>query len=188
MVEKLFSNFHFIRSKTFLLQLILSENTRFAIALYFQVGQLSWMRSNISEEANQICQLRKSDLSVHTKSDLHQIFRRRGWNISELDCKGVSRYEFLQLRWDALIIDDNHCRPISFVFPFSQIMNWPTFASPPLNLHWFMLASYSQNTFHFISGDFFLPWRISKLKLPDIWQFLAFHRISICKQISENQC
>ena len=39
-----------------------------------------------------------------------------------------------------------------------------------------------------ISGIFFPAWRLSKLKLANIWQFLGFYRISICKQISENQC
>ena len=95
--------------KSFRLQLILSENTGFAIAPYFQVGQLSWMRSNISEEANQICQLGKSDLSVQ-KSDVLQIFGAA--NISELEnCKDMSRYEFPLLplrctyyRWWSLLL------------------------------------------------------------------------------------
>ena len=104
-----FGVFVYLRKKSFRLQLILSENTGFAIAPYFQVGQLSWMRSNISEEANQICQLGKSDLSVQ-KSDVLQIFGAA--NISELEnCKDVSRYEFPLLplrctyyRWWSLLL------------------------------------------------------------------------------------
>ena len=109
-----FTKFHFFRKVLVAIDLV-----RFAIAPYFQVGQVSWKGSNIWEEANQICQLGKSDLSVHTKSDLQQIFRRRRWNISELDCRGVSRYEF----WDGMHL----LSVIIIAFLFSQMMSWPSF-------------------------------------------------------------
>ena len=74
---------------------------------------------------------------------------------------------------------------ISHLYLFGQ---YPTYRIlnieyPISNIqHWFKSALVF---IYHVSVSF---WPISNFKLPNIWQFLGFHRNSICKQISENQC
>ena len=168
LVEKLFSNFQFIRGESFV-AIDLVRKHQICHCTIFS----SW-----TTFLNEIKHFRRSKSDLSTAEirfvSAHKI--RFAPNIPlkmkylwKLDCSGsVSRYEFLPLlRRGALIIEGNHFWPISFV---SQMMSRSTFAPRAYRISW---LSSTKLDFIFMILYLSVSWQIQKFQ---IWK----HSGEIC--------